>query len=109
MIRRPPRSTRTDTLLPYTTLFRSPRPHAVPPGRDQRTGHDPQAPPPLSRGTRPAVARHGDGPGADGLRGQPRLLLLAHRNGGEGDRTRRSETRRVGTESVSTARSRWSS
>src|SRR3546814_15839862 len=26
MIRRPPRSTRTDTLFPYTTLFRS-RPH----------------------------------------------------------------------------------
>src|SRR3546814_3380212 len=25
MIRRPPRSTRTDTLVPYTTLFRSPR------------------------------------------------------------------------------------
>src|SRR3546814_20779770 len=25
MIRRPPRSTRTDTLLPYTTLFRSRR------------------------------------------------------------------------------------
>src|SRR3546814_3039393 len=24
MIRRPPRSTRTDTLVPYTTLFRSP-------------------------------------------------------------------------------------
>src|SRR3546814_4008135 len=29
MIRRPPRSTRTDTLFPYTTLFRSP---AVPDG-----------------------------------------------------------------------------
>src|SRR3546814_9535824 len=28
MIRRPPRSTRTDTLFPYTTLFRSP---ALPP------------------------------------------------------------------------------
>src|SRR3546814_15371143 len=28
MIRRPPRSTRTDTLFPYTTLFRS---HAYPP------------------------------------------------------------------------------
>src|SRR3546814_12087073 len=27
-IRRPPRSTRTDTLFPYTTLFRSPR-HVV--------------------------------------------------------------------------------
>src|SRR3546814_1089333 len=34
MIRRPPRSTRTDTLFPYTTLFRSHR-EAVPrhPGR----------------------------------------------------------------------------
>src|SRR3546814_15590439 len=28
MIRRPPRSTRTDTLFPYTTLFRSARSHA---------------------------------------------------------------------------------
>src|SRR3546814_7664763 len=27
MIRRPPRSTRTDTLFPYTTLFRSPARH----------------------------------------------------------------------------------
>src|SRR3546814_2131619 len=35
MIRRPPRSTRTDTLFPYTTLFRSPRePAAV--GLDAR-------------------------------------------------------------------------
>src|SRR3546814_10018304 len=30
MIRRPPRSTRTDTLFPYTTLFRSPAYPAVP-------------------------------------------------------------------------------
>src|SRR3546814_14702135 len=29
MIRRPPRSTRTDTLFPYTTLFRSPQLHAL--------------------------------------------------------------------------------
>src|SRR3546814_9797731 len=29
MIRRPPRSTRTDTLFPYTTLFRSCRRHAA--------------------------------------------------------------------------------
>src|SRR3546814_10482312 len=29
MIRRPPRSTRTDTLFPYTTLFRSPDPRAA--------------------------------------------------------------------------------
>src|SRR3546814_5868407 len=30
MIRRPPRSTRTDTLFPYTTLFRSARMHTPP-------------------------------------------------------------------------------
>src|SRR3546814_1993056 len=29
MIRRPPRSTRTDTLFPYTTLFRSAVPYAI--------------------------------------------------------------------------------
>src|SRR3546814_9528162 len=29
MIRRPPRSTRTDTLFPYTTLFRSPFMHSA--------------------------------------------------------------------------------
>src|SRR3546814_12601090 len=29
MIRRPPRSTRTDTLFPYTTLFRSPKSNAA--------------------------------------------------------------------------------
>src|SRR3546814_5540865 len=32
MIRRPPRSTRTDTLFPYTTLFRS-RPRVLPRAR----------------------------------------------------------------------------
>src|SRR3546814_13762348 len=31
MIRLPPRSTRTDTLFPYTTLFRSPPPPSVVP------------------------------------------------------------------------------
>src|SRR3546814_19571629 len=38
MLRRPPRSTRTDTLFPYTTLFRSyaDEPHAL----DQRLGQD---------------------------------------------------------------------
>src|SRR3546814_6788628 len=47
MIRRPPRSTRTDTLFPYTTLFRSARSAAKegrgnPPGRqaEPRSGGD---------------------------------------------------------------------
>src|SRR3546814_13847540 len=35
MIRRPPRSTRTDTLFPYTTLFRSPM---MPGGMDCERG-----------------------------------------------------------------------
>src|SRR3546814_8580284 len=38
MIRRPPRSTRTDTLFPYTTLFRS---RSVPPAADRPRSHSP--------------------------------------------------------------------
>src|SRR3546814_5455155 len=49
MVRRPPRSTRTDTLFPYTTLFRSPSastararsmssPAAMPTGRQSAPG-----------------------------------------------------------------------
>src|SRR3546814_5007211 len=38
MIRRPPRSTRTDTLFPYTTLFRSMEGQGGP--RDEIFGHD---------------------------------------------------------------------
>src|SRR3546814_5401201 len=43
MIRRPPRSTRTDTLFPYTTLFRSShvRGHAA--GRDSWRTSDPRS------------------------------------------------------------------
>src|SRR3546814_21030216 len=37
MIRRPPRSTRTDTLFPYTTLFRS-SPFEIRPGKGKRYG-----------------------------------------------------------------------
>src|SRR3546814_2890767 len=39
MIRRPPRSTRTDTLFPYTTLFRSPE---APDGTARAGHHRPQ-------------------------------------------------------------------
>src|SRR3546814_15083560 len=41
MIRRPPRSTRTDTLFPYTTLFRSRRYFSV--GRAPACGRPPSA------------------------------------------------------------------
>src|SRR3546814_20765626 len=43
MIRRPPRSTRTDTLFPYTTLFRSP---TLPPHPHRQVPNFPPADPP---------------------------------------------------------------
>src|SRR3546814_13238473 len=104
MIRRPPRSTRTDTLFPYTTLFRSVQPMqdlvalangralelwAISPGQaprslglvhpDQTTVLDPRQPP--LQGDTVAVTIEPPG---------------------------RSEERRVGKECVSTCRSRWS-
>src|SRR3546814_2653729 len=57
MIRRPPRSTRTDTLFPYTTLFRSPAGHLLHAG-GRRRGPD--------RGP-------GGGARARGRRGEARL------------------------------------
>src|SRR3546814_11869274 len=59
MIRRPPKSTRTDTLFPYTTLFRSQRrPFERWPGRSNfsRAFHDSPALPmgcPIQRGEDP--------------------------------------------------------
>src|SRR3546814_2679111 len=54
MIRRPPRSTRTDTLFPYTTLFRSAG------GADQELLRGPvqRADPALGRPSVGAVCRH---------------------------------------------------
>src|SRR3546814_4381944 len=43
MIRRPPRSTRTDTLFPYTTLFRSHRDKTADAIDDDRTQQEEQA------------------------------------------------------------------
>src|SRR3546814_12138411 len=50
MILRPPRSTRTDTLFPYTTLFRSKA------GRGERDADDPTGSP-VSRPVRDHVSR----------------------------------------------------
>src|SRR3546814_15431061 len=44
MIRRPPRSTRTDTLFPYTTLFRSCHHHHPSGGPPPRSGENPMTP-----------------------------------------------------------------
>src|SRR3546814_18387870 len=88
MIRRPPRSTRTDTLFPYTSLFRSPREEAV--GRepcllrpvrpcpDLQHPHESTGGIPLLRGReqRPADARGGAGSAAQ--------VAAATGGGGEG-------------------------
>src|SRR3546814_3199349 len=47
MIRRPPRSTRTDTLFPYTTLFRSPDVETVDDLEFHRTQGEARGPSPL--------------------------------------------------------------
>src|SRR3546814_12089505 len=107
MIRRPPISTRTDTLFPYTTLFRA----VVPQVLD------------LLR-SRPAQPGGGrllciDGPAgsgkttlAEGISDAfPGSSLVIHMDDlylGWSGLDARSEERRVGKECVSTCRSRWS-
>src|SRR3546814_18439874 len=109
MIRRPPRSTRTDTLFPYTTLFRSDEQ----PDRHARVYLLQIAPPSRSdvetyqniRDSLDQLSGRINGAHADidwvpiryVNRGYPRDALAG-----------RSEERRVGKECVSTCRSRWS-
>src|SRR3546814_19506390 len=118
MIRRPPRSTRTDTLFPYTTLFRS---EIVKEALGLHVQIQCSA----------ALNERGDygkltGCNKDEIAARyGRAKLQAWRHyweavppGGEGLRVtaapvlghcvRRSEARRVGREGVSTGRSRWS-
>src|SRR3546814_11013514 len=102
MLRRPPRSTRTDTLFPYTTLFRSVR-HAqadgavvvAPVGVDRRVVVGHQA----------AIAVHvGRQQRHDGRQVALQAGDVAAEQGG----VLRSEERRAGKEGVSTFRS-WRS
>src|SRR3546814_13695777 len=106
MIRRPPRSTRTDTLFPYTTLFRS---------RRRLPAFGGVAPVVHARG-RLAYPRLfdvlGDRAGKRRV-GRPPRPVGARRLARARDRLWRqrhirSEERRVGKECVSTCRYRWS-
>src|SRR3546814_16113536 len=107
MIRRPPRSTRTDTLFPYTTLFRS-RAEC----RDGKAVQDVG-----DRGFRVSLgdglpARRADAGDGEGGRDDPVRSEEWDENSRRGDaaggQRRRSEARSVGKECVSTWRSRWS-
>src|SRR3546814_12490629 len=73
MTRPPPRYTHTDTLLPYTTLFRSPppgppRPSPRPADRDSRAAGDP------SQSAVLLAAAGGRAPGSAALEPRPSLL-----------------------------------
>src|SRR3546814_12671826 len=100
MIRRPPRSTRTDTLFPYTTLFRSPTGCKFPVdgyGERDKIFDD-------SRGRYDCGRGRSTCGGGGGRARQERHAFW----GALHDRGARSEERRVGKECVSTCRYRWS-
>src|SRR3546814_838132 len=86
MIRRPPRSTRTDTLFPYTTLFRSAapgfshaRPGPLPLASQRRMAAAPAAQPPgPGPGGLPVLARRPH----RALSGRPSMSLPAPANAG---------------------------
>src|SRR3546814_10963804 len=119
MIRRPPRSTRTDTLFPYTTLFRS---AGRPVGKQRHRAAPRERTAKLVRlivdlALRLALDIDGAvlvGEPAD-ERGGPDLRLrhegrpprAAEREDIEPAHMIRSEERRVGQECVRTCRSRW--
>src|SRR3546814_20849488 len=124
MIRRPPRSTRTDTLFPYTTLFRSigsqrayPTAYELPEYVDESGNGD--------------GAKSFDSENRDQMFDEAARLVVRHQQGSTSLIQRklklgynragriidqleaagivgRSEERRVGKECVSTCRSRWS-
>src|SRR3546814_15682836 len=107
MIRRPPRSTRTYTLLPYTTLFRSwlqvllPNAPAALVARVSVTRAD-------------GVVLHDQWLSGEGLASEQSRVLQFGLGAADApvqvqvEFADRSEERRVGKECVSTCRSRWS-
>src|SRR3546814_19512650 len=127
MIRRPPRSTRTDTLFPYTTLFRSYDSKSGEPGFFSRyacqavAGRNGRRDASFEFGTNPCseiilrpfqfcnltevVVRSGDT--VESLTRKARIAAILGTI--QSSFTDRSEERRVGKECVSTCRSRWTS
>src|SRR3546814_15685152 len=128
MIRRPPRSTRTDTLFPYTTLFRSDRRFGVLPGGGEgvdvaadaeifaASGEDDGAYVPLRRASLRQFMKAECEFRIDGValfgacQRQPCDAVINVESDGRTVHRApafRSEERRVGKEGCSTLRSRW--
>src|SRR3546814_20491661 len=110
MIRRPPRSTRTDTLFPDTTLFRADLEQRV-------TSCNPAVCAALGYTVEEALGKSfAHFVGADGFEQTTAMLNRKVQRGGSTRHTiaaistdgrRRAEARRVGKEGVSTSTSRW--
>src|SRR3546814_17363741 len=96
MIRRPPISTRTDTLFPYTTLFRAVVDHRDATGREVEALTIDAGDMLARRSLQMRQASVGREPRRGGIE---RLQFAEHR--------KRSEERRVGKECVSTCSYRW--
>src|SRR3546814_18196313 len=119
MIRRPPRSPRTDTLFPYTTLFRSKaRRGDLVPERGPFRGSDAIMKLEIRSGLCQALRHAQQRRYADAAREQERTACIdqreviarrtdLHQVALPYDVVHRSEERRVGKECVSTCRSRW--
>src|SRR3546814_19719587 len=99
MIRRPPRSTRTDTLFPYTTLFRSRLTRAIEDALANRQKLLPKLEARALPRTRAEAFRIAPSVFVDN-KASNRFTVIAV--------NARSEERRVGKECVNTCRSRWS-
>src|SRR3546814_20029404 len=110
MIRRPPRSTRTDTLFPYTTLFRSEHRLFARPIRPQNLvlRQRPDQLAPVAGAQKREHRRRAEAackPGTHCSPDEPFITEAISRE--RADLPLRSEEGRVGTECVSTCRSRW--
>src|SRR3546814_17293491 len=106
MIRRPPRSTRTDTLFPYTTLFRSIINYRPSPEFESK---DPQiiALVTLEEGPRLCTNIVGVEQEPDNLPLGMELQVAFEPRVGQFLTVYKSAVRRVGKECVRTGRSRW--
>src|SRR3546814_19347200 len=103
MIRRPPRSTRTDTLSPYTTLFRSKEDFNSCRAVAEKKASE-QFSQDLGRIEEPIGGRGGP----QALRRDFARMDARQFRNKMYENCLRSEERRVGKECVSTCRSRWS-
>src|SRR3546814_14261280 len=106
MIRLPPRSTRTDTLFPYTTLFRSAADYSrrsfEKATATMKSFASVKSPTEFFQLQSEFFSSTFDALASEAAKNSEAMLKLA------GDVVQRSEERRVGKEGVSTCRSRWS-